>query len=433
MIIEYSGLALSLGFGALEEATKRTLGLSSGSNQSILGSNPLLTEANANKIVNTLCRVRGAALKLGQMLSIQDNSLISPELQAIFERVRQSADFMPIWQMRKVMNEELGGDWENKFKSFDSKPFAAASIGQVHRATLHDGLEVAVKIQYPGVAEGIESDIKNMLAVLKIGNILPEGLFAENLMRYARKELSWEVDYIREANCAKKFRQLIHSNAEHLYVPKVIDELSTKKVFTTEMISGVPVDKLDAIKGMNQDIKNEVAKRLLILCLREVFEFQFMQTDPNWSNFFYEIDSDVIYLLDFGSSREYSKEFVNKYMDVIRAAADQDKEGVLESSLKIGFLTGYETKVFERAHTNAVMILGEAFSTNGLFDFGNQNTTRRIHELMPVMLKYRLSPPPEEIYSLHRKISGVFLLCTKLKAKIDCKTIFEDIYSEFEY
>ncbi|CAG2106507.1 unnamed protein product [Medioppia subpectinata] len=324
----FGSLAVGLGFGALEEITKKTLGFSS-------------------------------------------------ERSSIFERVRQSADFMPVRQMRKVLREELGDDWESKFKSFDDKPFAAASIGQVHRATLPDGLEVAVKIQYPGVADGIESDIKNMLSVLRFGNILPEGLFVENIMRYARKELSWEVDYNREALCQHKYRQLLSTrlNNKGLYVPKVIDQLSTKRVFTSELISGIPVDRLEKMDSIPQELKNRIAKQLLDLTLREVFEFGFMQTDPNWSNFFYDIDSDMISLLDFGSSREYSKEFVNSYMDVIRAAADQDRDRVVETSKKIGFLTGYENQIFERTHTNAIMILGEAFAANGLFDFGDQKTT----------------------------------------------------------
>lgn len=111
----------------------------------ILDSNPFLTEANAQRIVDTLCRVRGAALKLGQMLSIQDNSMINPDVQKIFDRVRQSADFMPVRQMNKVLRRELGPNWREKLESFDEMPFASASIGQVHRAKLLDGRCVSVR------------------------------------------------------------------------------------------------------------------------------------------------------------------------------------------------------------------------------------------------------------------------------------------------
>uniref|UniRef100_T1KW56 Uncharacterized protein n=1 Tax=Tetranychus urticae TaxID=32264 RepID=T1KW56_TETUR len=131
----------------------------------------------------------------------------------------------------------------------------------------------------------------------------------------------------------------------------------------------------------------------------------------------------TINLLDFG--------FVDNYMKIIHAAALQDREGVLRSSINLGFLTGYESKIMEKAHVDAVMILGQAFATEGDYDFGAQDTTRRINELIPVMLQHRLTPPPEETYSLHRKTSGVFLLCTELKAVINCKELFQDIYEKY--
>ena len=121
--------------------------------------------------------ILGAALKIGQMLSIQDKSLINPQISKIFERVQQSADYMPNWQIVQVLTEEFGSNWSENFSEFDQKPFAAASIGQVHRAVLKDGTVVAVKIQYPGVAKGIESDINNLLGLLKIANILPESKY----------------------------------------------------------------------------------------------------------------------------------------------------------------------------------------------------------------------------------------------------------------
>jgi aarF domain-containing kinase len=106
---------------------------------------------------------------------------------------------------------------------------------------------------------------------------------------------------------------------------------------------------------------------------------------------------------------------------------------VLEKSKDMGFLTGFETPAMEEAHIDAVMILGEVFSVEGEFDFGAQQTTKRIAQLVPVMIAHRLCPPPEEIYSLHRKLSGVFLLCSRMKAKIECRSMFNEIVANYKF
>ncbi|XP_035766937.1 atypical kinase COQ8A, mitochondrial [Neolamprologus brichardi] len=177
-----------------------------GNKKAIMDSNAFLSEANAQRIVRTLCKVRGAALKIGQMLSIQDDAFINPQLAKIFERVRQSADFMPTKQMMKVICNDLGPNWRDKLEYFEERPFAAASIGQVHLAKMKDGREVAMKIQYPGIAKSIESDVNNIMTALRLSNALPEGLFPEHLIEVMSRELALECDYIREANCARKFQ-----------------------------------------------------------------------------------------------------------------------------------------------------------------------------------------------------------------------------------
>uniref|UniRef100_A0A6I8SF04 Coenzyme Q8B n=2 Tax=Xenopus tropicalis TaxID=8364 RepID=A0A6I8SF04_XENTR len=428
-LANFGGLAVGLGIGALTEVVKQSLNREErqDSNHSILESNTLLNEANAERIVDTLCKVRGAALKIGQMLSLQDNNFISPQLQKIFERVRQSADFMPSWQMTKVLEDELGHDWREKLEYFEERPFAAASIGQVHLARLLDGREVAMKIQYPGIAESINSDVENLLSILKMSVAIPAGLFPENSVQVLQKELTWECDYTREAKSAKRFRHLL-SKDPFFSVPQVIDELTTERVLTMELVSGVP---LDQCVEMDQETRNQISYNILRLCLQEVFEFHFMQTDPNWSNFFYDTESNKVMLLDFGASREFGEKFTDDYIEVIKAAADGDRAKVLQKSQDLKFLTGFETKVFEEAHIDAVMILGEAFVSDVPFNFGTQNTTRRIHDLIPVMLKDRLTPPPEETYSLHRKMAGSFLICAKLQAVIPCKELFQRFYCEY--
>ena len=420
-VASFASLGVGLGLGVVAEASRRAVGVSQSS------SSLVLSEANAERMVATLCRVRGAALKLGQILSIQDGSVVGPEVQRIFDRVRESADFMPEWQLERVMVGELGPDWRERFHQFTIRPLAAASIGQVHQARLHDGTEVAVKVQYPGVAKSIDSDIRNLLSLVSVMAVLPEGLFLDKIGNHMKQELAEECDYRREADCGSRMKSVLAQYPEY-QVPAVFPDLSSGQVLTTEFLTGLTIDRC---LSLPQHTRNFIAESILKLVFRELFLHRLMQTDPNWANFLFNPRTNKIGLLDFGATREFRPGFVNTYFNIINSAVEKDREAVLEYSRELGFLTGYESKTMNEAHVDSVMLLARPFHENRKFSFGDQTITQEIQELSGVMIRERLCPPPTEVYSLHRKLSGLFLLAGKLDSEFNCFVIWRDIRARF--
>jgi aarF domain-containing kinase len=180
-VVGFGSLAIRMAMGEAVSRVSHTLSGQSGPR--------VISDENAERLAESLCRMRGAALKLGQMLSIQDEASLPPSIARALERVKQTADYMPKKQLEQQLTSQLGHNWREKFLEFDPVPIAAASIGQVHQAKLLDGTEVAVKIQYPGVAESIDSDLQNLKSLVNMTNLLPPGLFVDNIIKVASTEL----------------------------------------------------------------------------------------------------------------------------------------------------------------------------------------------------------------------------------------------------
>lgn len=422
-LFHYGSLATGVGLGAITESLKRVVSDSNNTNSSSV----LLSPANVNRIVKKFSQMRGAVLKIGQLISFQDSKFIAPEVQAILERVQNGANYMPKRQLDRVMAQNLPGgkNWrETTFARFDEYPIAAASIGQVHSAQLKSGEEVAVKVQYPGVADSIDSDLNNLMILLTASRFLPEGLFLDKTIDNARVELKWECDYEREAAALDKFRSLLADDPV-FEVPKVFHEASSTQVLTMQKMPGVVITK--NLATLDQSTKDWIATNIMRLCLLEIARFKYMQTDPNWANFLYNKETNKIELLDFGAARGYSDGFIQNYLGVLRAAVARDREACRIYSLKLGYLTGLESQAMLDAHIDSILVLGEPFASPGNYDFHNQTVTDRVRENIGVMLNERLTPPPEETYSLHRKLSGAFLLCAKMDANVPCNDLFKEI------
>ncbi|KAI0444589.1 ABC1-domain-containing protein [Xylaria telfairii] len=426
-IWNYSGLAAGMLGGALTEGISR--GFGGGGQGSVM-----FSADNMERLVAKLSRMRGAALKLGQMMSFQDSKMLPKPIQDVLQRVQDRADYMPAWQRDRVLVASLGPEWRDLFEDFEETPIAAASIGQVHRATLKSGEKVAVKIQFPGVADSINSDLDNISMLLLASGMLPKGLYLNKTIDNARTELGWECDYERELACGKRFKTLLADEEDVFTVPEVYAHASGKHVLTMQFMEGVGVTRVKG-SSLTQAQRDWIGTQILRLCLREIVEFRFMQTDPNWTNFLYNAGTNKLELLDFGASREFPADFVAQYVTLLAAAARLDRDAVLDYSRRLGYLTGHESRAMLDAHVASILTLAEPFlrSAPEIYDFADQTITERVRDLIPVMVRERLSPPPEETYSLHRKLSGAFLLCARLGSRVRCRELFEKALEKADF
>ncbi|KAF3181817.1 hypothetical protein EYR41_007556 [Orbilia oligospora] len=431
-LFHYGSLAAGMTLGAISESVKRATSSSDSSSTSSSGNGGglVLNPQNIERLVKTLSKMRGAALKLGQMLSFQDSTFLPPAIQLILSRVQNQADYMPPSQRDSVLSSNLGPNWRSLFSTFSENPIAAASIGQVHTGVLSStGQKVAIKIQYPGVATSISSDLNNLSILLTATRLLPKGLYLDKTIANARTELAWECDYIREAAAQTRFSEIIAlspSYSDIFSVPKVITEASGPQVLTMEFMQGTPITNL---QNSTQQERDYLGTQILRLCLLEIISWNFMQTDPNWSNFLYNRQTSKVSLLDFGASREFPKEFIEDYVNVLKAARKKDTPTIRELSIKLGYLNGLESQSMLEAHIGSILTLAEPFANDApdVYDFGSQTVTDRVKAYIPTMVRERLKPPPEETYSLHRKLSGAFLLCARLGSRVRAKEMFGDI------
>lgn len=372
--------------------------------------------------------------KIEVALTVRIDSKVMPEsIQLVLQRVQDRANYMPQFQRDQVLRDNLGPNWRDLFESFDEVPMAAASIGQVHGAVLKEtGQRVAVKVQYPGVADSIDSDLNNLSILLTASRLLPKGLYLDKTIANARTELAWECDYIREAECGRKFKELLKDDTDIFTIPEIIPYASGKQVLTMERLDGIAVTR---VQSFTQSQRDWIGSQIMRLCLREIGEFRYMQTDPNWTNFLYNSATNRLELLDFGASRAYPAAFISLYVRLLAAASRNEREKCRELSQELGYLTGFESKAMVNAHVSSITTIAEPFmkSSPEVYDFRDQTITDRVREFIPLMLRERLSPPPEETYSLHRKLSGAFLLCARLGSRVRCREMFEEMLEKVEF
>jgi predicted unusual protein kinase regulating ubiquinone biosynthesis (AarF/ABC1/UbiB family) len=391
----------------------------------------VLSKANARRLTATLADLRGAAMKLGQMLSLHGEDLLPPEFTEILAGLRNQAHLMPEAQVRGVLAAEFGDDWERLFREFDFEPLAAASIGQVHGAITRDGRDVALKLQYPGVRESISSDVDNLGVLLRVARILPVEIDLDPLLAELKRELAREADYLREADNTECYARLV-ADDPMVWVPRVHRDLCTKSAIATDRVHARPLEDLRGAEHP-QARRDRVGARLLRLVLRELFEFRFMQTDPNFANYLFDPATERVALIDFGAVREFDAPFVDGYRAFLVAAAEADRGAQLDAGRRLGFLRGDESPAALETYLDLVALFTEPLRRPGRYDFARSDLSRRARDRgLEAIGRHRLQQPPAEVLFLHRKLVGSFLLCAHIDARVDCHALYRELLRRLE-
>jgi predicted unusual protein kinase regulating ubiquinone biosynthesis (AarF/ABC1/UbiB family) len=379
----------------------------------------LLTPANAIRVTDQLSRLRGAAMKLGQMLSLDAGDVLPRELTEILSRLRDAAHIMPPQQLNTVLVAGWGTDWRRCFARFDATPIAAASIGQVHRAVLPSGKVLAIKVQYPGVAASIDADIDNVATLLRMSGLLPPSLDIAPLLAEAKRQLREEADYLRESAEMRRFGELVADDPRFV-VPLPHDDLTVPGILAMDFVEGQAIDRLGEA---SQAVRDRTMTALFDLVLRELFVFGRMQTDPNFANYRWQPDTGRVVLLDFGAARPVPAETVAAYRALLQAGLAEDRAALRAALVRVGFLS---LPLLDRHGPALDAMIGIVLDRvagsrrSGLFDLADRSFVAALRDRAAPVAADRAAwhIPPTETLFVHRKISGTALLGVRLQARV---------------
>ncbi|MDC8753129.1 AarF/ABC1/UbiB kinase family protein [Erythrobacter sp. sf7] len=406
--------------GMVAEGARR---LASG--EGITARDLILTPGNVQRLTDRLSHLRGAAMKMGQMISLDAGDFLPEELSRILATLRDQANFMPTRQLDQVLRNEWGPDWRKQFRWFNPRPIAAASIGQVHKALTRDGEELAIKVQYPGVAKSIDSDVDNVMTLLKVAGFAPPELEMEKLMAAAKQQLHEEADYQREGEQMAMYRAQL-ADTPGFVVPRLHEGLTRGSILAMSFEDGVSIEELGNEPPERRDT---VFANLIRLVARELFEFGVMQTDPNFANFRYRRETGEIVLLDFGACRAVDPAVANGYRKMLLAGLEGNAQEVLAATIEAGFMMPIVAEKHPDRVNRMIDIVINEMREDAPFDFGDRAFIPLLRDegFAIAQDKDTWAFPPIETLFVQRKVSGTALLGARLKAKVNIRRITEEV------
>ncbi|WP_299702360.1 AarF/ABC1/UbiB kinase family protein [uncultured Tateyamaria sp.] len=376
----------------------------------------LLTPTNMRRIADELARMRGAAMKVGQLMSMDTGDVLPLELADIMARLRADADFMPPQQLRDVLDAEWGAGWRKRFARFDVRPIAAASIGQVHRAQLPDGTDLAIKVQYPSIARSIDSDVANIGRLIRLSGLLPDGFAIDPYLDEARSQLKEEADYHAEAAHLEHFAALLKGDPS-LTLPELHAPLSTGKVLA---MTFVPSDGIESVADLPREQRDHVMYVLCDLMLRELFVFGAMQSDPNFANYRHDPNTGRIVLLDFGATRNVPPRLSEQMRALMRAGSAGARAEVAQVVEAMELVPETVDEPFRARILDMIMLVFDEIRASPLLDVAASGLSQRLQRAGEALAADGFVPPPVpmDLLYIQRKVAGMFLLANRLRARV---------------
>ncbi len=397
-------------------------------------------QRQARVLADELGKLKGSVMKAGQMLSLYGQYFLPEEAVAVLSTLQDNTPAVD-WKVVQPVLERALGRARLRELEVDTEPMAAASLGQVHRARRKsDGLQLCVKIQYPGVADAIESDIRTLQRLLLITRLAPRGLDLEPVFNEVREMLHREVDYESERHFTETFAQRLAGDARFV-VPRVLPEYCADMVLTTTFETGMHV-RDPAVQALSQARRNALGRAFLELFLDEFFDWGMVQSDPHFGNYRFRLDDrkgDRIVLLDFGATRIFGRGFIANYAQIVRGALARDAASIVEGGSEIGLMkASFPTSVTD-AFARLCQLIVEPFAdfhaagsdtppdlvtAKGEYKWGESDLPMRAGRLAAVnALSVYFRVPPREIVFLHRRLAGVFIMLATLRCELDTREL----------
>lgn len=370
-------------------------------------------KAAGEMIAKTLGEMKGAVMKVGQIAS-QARDILPPEIANALASLQNEAPPMPYDVIAAQVEREFGTSPDRLFSWFDPEPFAAASIGQVHRARTDDGREVVVKVQYPGVDSSVDSDLSHLRLALRAAGVLKVNKKAmDSLFDELRSRINEELDYTLEAENVLEFRRM-HASDEGIVIPNLVGERSSKRVLTMEWEPGDRIDRVD-FNVYSQETRNLLGERVFRAFARQIFEHQVIHGDPHPGNFAFRPDGTVV-IYDFGCIKRLKPETMEAYQEVILHGVRQDWPKLDESMKRLGARTLDGPALDGSFYKPWRDLFIHPFTAGPQpYNFGEATVHANVQKLVPTALKNLASlQPPSETIFVDRVIGGHYWTMVKL-------------------